>query len=82
MVLNKFRTVAVHWTAFAGLLLTLLVLMASPARADDYVNEWAPPVGSPMPLLDAPDHTGSQRNLASLSGEQGLLLFLNRSADW
>ena len=37
--------------------------------------------GTP-PLLEAPDQNGVVRTLADLSGEQGLLLFLNRSADW
>ncbi len=35
-----------------------------------------------MPLLEAPDHTGTLRTLPDLAGEQGLLLFLSRSADW
>ncbi|MCR9277806.1 MAG: hypothetical protein NXH85_07495 [Pseudomonadaceae bacterium] len=47
-----------------------------------YAQAWGPAIGAPMPLLDAPDQNGDQRNLASLSGSHGLLLFLNRSADW
>jgi hypothetical protein len=49
---------------------------------DDYAKQWAPPVGTAMPMLMAPDQSGAARNLQSLAGEQGLLLFLNRSADW
>ena len=52
------------------------------ASADDYAQEWAPPIGSILPPLAAPDHTGTQRTLDDLAGDQGLLIFLNRSADW
>ncbi len=55
---------------------------ASIALADDYADGWGPALGSPMPLLEAPDQTGASRTLEDLSGDQGLLLFLSRSADW
>lgn len=47
-----------------------------------YAEVWGPTIGAPIPLLDAPDQRGDQQTLASLSGDQGMLLFLNRSADW
>lgn len=52
------------------------------ARADQYAEQWGPAVGAQVPLLAAPDQSGAERMLADLSGDQGLLLFLNRSADW
>lgn len=60
----------------------LLIAASGQLRADDYSAGWGPAVGSSMPMLAAPDHAGAQRSLADLSGEQGLLLFLSRSADW
>ena len=35
-----------------------------------------------MPPLEAIDETGAARTLDDLYGDQGLLLILNRSADW
>lgn len=64
-----------------GMILPLLVLAASGASAD-YVDEWGPAVGSRIPPLEVSDQDGNPRTLADLSGESGLLLFLNRSADW
>ncbi len=58
------------------------LLAATGGWADDYSDGWGPAVGSRLPVLEAPDQTGRVRHLADLSGEQGLLLFLNRSADW
>ena len=37
---------------------------------------------APVSLLAAPDQAGTARDLENLAGEQGLLLFLSRSADW
>ncbi len=50
--------------------------------AASYAQAWGPAIGEAMPVLDAPDQGGEQQTLASLSGDQGMLLFLNRSADW
>jgi hypothetical protein len=50
--------------------------------AADYAAEWGPAEGSLLPVLEAMDQEGNVRNLANLSGERGLLLFMNRSADW
>ena len=58
---------------------------AEPATAEpeaSYAAGWGPPIGSVLPVLDAPDQAGQTQTLASLSGDQGMLLFLNRSADW
>lgn len=53
-----------------------------PTEPAAYADVWGPAVDSTLPLLDAPDQTGRQRQLADLAGDQGLLLFLVRSADW
>ena len=50
--------------------------------ANDYSSGWGVPVGEPAPALAAPDQTGAERDLASISGENGVLLFFNRSTDW
>jgi hypothetical protein len=42
---------------------------------------WGPAIGTRVDI-GALDDTGRERTLADLSGEKGLLLFLNRSADW
>ena len=47
-----------------------------------YQDDWGPPVGATLPLVAAADQTGTQRDLASLAGERGLLLFFVRSANW
>ena len=61
--------------------LSSLVLGASAALADEFSESWGPAVGTAV-SLEAPDQTGVLRSLDDLAGEQGLLLFLNRSADW
>jgi len=71
---------------FAGIPLKLLVpvlVLLTPAMVRaDYVDEWGPAIGSSVPPLEVSDQDGRMRTLDDLSGEQGLLLFLNRSADW
>jgi len=59
----------------------LLVLFSASARGE-YSDDWGPAAGSPLPMLEALDQDGVLRQLDDLSGSQGLLLFLNRSADW
>ncbi len=66
----------------AGLLLGLLCGTQTLAAEPAYVDVWGPPVGSRLPVLEAPDHNGALRTLENLAGREGLLLFLNRSADW
>lgn len=64
-------------------LVFLLLTLCSPLSfAQDYV--WAPdfPVGSSIPVLDAPDQNGNTQNLLSLSSKNGILLVFNRSFDW
>ncbi len=68
--------------ASSALLLGALLSLSAPAAADDYSAQWGPAVGAGMPLLAAADQTGASRSLENLAGEQGLLLFLNRSAEW
>ena len=63
-------------------LVCLCVIAGSSAFADDYIAGWGPGIGSAMPVLQASDQTGTPRDLASLTGKKGLLLFVNRSADW
>ena len=68
----------------------ILFFLASPLFAQDsaqknskgYVQTWGPNVGEPLPVLTAFDQAGMAQTLDTLSGSQGLLLFLNRSADW
>jgi hypothetical protein len=70
-------------TALCALVATLCALVAAPAlAAERYVDVWGPAVGSALPLLDAEDQSGAPQDLASLTGREGLLLFLVRSADW
>ena len=59
-----------------------LLLAAGSAWGSDYSDAWGPEIGSALPLLEAPDQTGTVRTLGDLAGERGLLLFLSRSADW
>lgn len=42
---------------------------------------WGPAIGARV-VIGALDDAGRERTLADLSGNKGLLLFLNRSADW
>lgn len=63
-------------------LLAAIAFLGGVGVAADYQDEWGPAVGSAMPTIDAPDHTGARRALGDLTGERGLLLFVNRSADW
>lgn len=60
----------------------IALVASSAAWAENYAQEWGPKVGTPMPVLAAPDQTGAPRSLDDLAGENGLLIFLNRSADW
>jgi len=63
-------------------LIMLALTLGQTVVADDYSSAWGPAVGDVLPMLDAPDHTGTPRNLDNLTGKHGLLLFLVRSADW
>jgi peroxiredoxin len=63
-------------------LLACSVLFCNVAKAQFY--DWAPeyPVGTAIPLLEAPDQNGNIQTLDSLSGEAGLVLVISRSFDW
>jgi len=63
-------------------LLGILSFIGLTATADDYSASWGPAIGTSMPLLAASDQDGQARSLTNLAGDQGLLLFLSRSADW
>ena len=52
------------------------------AGADDYQEAWGPPTDSAMLSISTPDQHGASRDLANLSGANGLLLFAFRSAAW
>lgn len=54
----------------------------SPAGAAGYQDGWGPSLGDTLPPLAAEDQTGDVRDLASLSGPDGLLLLVARSAVW
>ena len=60
----------------------LLIALSHGGYASEYANKWGPEVGSSSPLLAAPDHRGTTQSLATLAGENGLLLIFNRSVDW
>jgi len=62
--------------------LILLVCLCLPTQAQDF--DWAPafPVGSAIPLLEAPDQNGQLQTLGTLTGPKGLVLAFNRSFDW
>ena len=60
---------------------TMLALTGA-AWAASFVDSWGPEVGTTAPVIEAEDQDGTVRDLASLSGERGVLLVLSRSADW
>ena len=60
----------------------MLAALPGAALAGDYAESWGPPVGTAAPAILAEDHNGVMRDLASLAGDNGLLLVLSRSADW
>lgn len=66
-----------------------LALAATAAHAQDGLAASAeaaapfgPAIGAPAPAFTVVDSTGASRSLADLSGEQGLVLYFNRSLDW
>lgn len=69
-------------SALFSLATVVLLLTSSIAADEEYADQWAPPVGSAIPLLEAQDQTGKVRTLEDLRGRNGLLVFFNRSADW
>ena len=71
-------------SAAATLLVAVLSIVVSAAQADQvaYADTWGPSLDAPLPLLAASDQNGVRQNLASLTGENGLLVLFNRSAVW
>jgi len=45
-------------------------------------GQTGPEVGAKIPAFVAQDQTGAERDFASLTGPNGLLLLFHRSADW
>ena len=80
MKLHRFAAVGAWMTlALVGL---ATVTTSTPVFADDYSAQWGPALGKKLPMLEAYDQDGQLRTLENLAGERGLLLYLNRSADW
>ena len=73
--------------SIVGLLASANGLAADEASAgaggsDAYQDGWGPAVGDTIPTLAAEDQDGNVRDLASLTGEEGLVLVVSRSAVW
>ena len=60
----------------------LSLLAASLALGSDYSEEWGPPTGTHIPAGGFTSHIGETRTFRGLMGDNGLLIFFNRSADW
>ena len=60
----------------------LSLVVASLALAAEYSDEWGPPAGTHIPAGGFTSHIGETRTFRGLMGDQGLLIFFNRSADW
>ena len=77
-----------HWlpraSGAATLLATVLLTAVYLAQAgqDNYADAWGPSLNAPIPLLAASDQNGELQDIASLTGENGLLVLFNRSAVW
>jgi hypothetical protein len=67
---------------FVVAVLAVLSGLSGGAYGSEYSSNWGPAVGSQLPVLEAYDQSGQLRTLVDLSGENGLLLFMSRSADW
>ena len=63
-------------------LLAIGLISSQTAAANEYAAGWGPAVGTKVPVLAASDQSGAAQTLRTLTGKQGLLLFMNRSADW
>lgn len=47
-----------------------------------FAHDLGPRVGAALPAIEAQDQAGAQRDLTSLTGENGTVLLVTRSADW
>jgi hypothetical protein len=71
MAMNKLSIVWVRLWALTRFAIFLNVLVSVNANAEPYTEQWGPPIGEPLPLLEAYDHTGQLRALENLAGERG-----------
>ena len=61
----------------------LFALIAGPSVPVNAAEDLGPAIGARVPDIGSPpDQTGAPRNLQSLMGQNGLVLFFFRSADW
>jgi peroxiredoxin len=61
----------------------LIVAMAAlGAAASASAQSYGPALGTQAPAIQGQDQANAPRDLASLMGENGLVLVFNRSADW
>lgn len=68
-----------------ALVMALLVGLVDvlPARASDRRSEIGPAIGTKLaPVIAAPDQTGVERDFASLTGGNGMILIFSRSLSW
>lgn len=63
-----------------GLIAAAALSFAASAVAQ--THNFGPAVGATVPAIEAQDQNSATRTLASLSGENGLVLLITRSADW
>ncbi len=71
--------------AASGILLLPLVACEDMQMVNwdsEYTEQWAPAIGSSLPLLSVQDTDGESKVFADLTGDQGLLIFFVRSTDW
>jgi peroxiredoxin len=52
------------------------------AAASETAETLGPPVGSPMPDFRLADAEGGMQTLADIAGENGTVIYFNRSLDW
>jgi len=57
-------------------------LLGNAEERQDYITKWSVALGSTAPAISAKDAQGRLRSFENLKLEHGLLLFVNRSADW
>jgi peroxiredoxin len=73
------RMIRMFATVMLGVTLAVLATVGAARAADDL----GPATGSTLPDMGTPlDQTGTPRDMASLMGEKGVVLFFFRSAAW
>ena len=68
--------------AFAALSISGAHAQSPTDAATEAASEFGPAVGSIAPEFAITDATGQVRTLANLSGENGVVIYFNRSLDW